>query len=93
MAGRPKGQKKTGGRKKGITNKMTKTLKEMLMGSLDAVGGQEYFERQAEANPVAYMTIIGKLIPSELKAEIDAKTDSTLTINIMKYGDDYNSPE
>ena len=92
MAGRPCGQKKTGGRKKGTANKITQTLKEMLMGSLDSVGGQEYFERQAEANPVAYMTIIGKLIPNELKAEIDAKTDSTLTINIMRYGND-NSPE
>lgn len=80
------------GRQKGTPNKLTKTLKEMLIASLDDVGGREYFKRQAEENPNAYMTLIGKLIPNELKAEIDAKTDSTLTINIMKYGD-YNTTE
>lgn len=80
------------GRPKGSVNKTTAALKEMLLGSLDAVGGQAYFEQQAKANPVAYMSMISKLIPNELKAEIDAKTDSTLTVITMKYGD-YNPSE
>lgn len=59
------------GRPKGSQNKITKDLKAMLLGSLDAVGGQAYFERQAEENPTAYMTLIGKLIPHEIAKSIE----------------------
>ena len=40
----------------------------MLLASLDAVGGQSYFMRQAEENPNAYMSLIGKIIPAEVLA-------------------------
>ena len=35
-------REKTGGRKKGVTNKTTKAVKEMILAALDEVGGQEY---------------------------------------------------
>ena len=58
------------GRPKGIPNKSTAAIKEMLLASLDSVGGQEYFRKQAEENPHAYMSLIGKIIPSEVKSQI-----------------------
>ena len=45
------GAPKTGGREKGTPNKVTKQLKELILGALDGVGGQAYLERQAEENP------------------------------------------
>jgi hypothetical protein len=35
-------RRKTGGRQKGTPNKMTATLKEMILGALDQVGGESY---------------------------------------------------
>ena len=63
-------REKTGGRKKGVANKTTKAVKEMILAALDEVGGQEYFVTQATENPVAFMTLIGKVLPSEIKGEL-----------------------
>lgn len=58
------------GRPKGAPNKSTAAIKDMLLASLDAVGGQAYFMRQAEENPSAYMGLIGKILPAEVKNQI-----------------------
>ena len=58
------------GRPKGAPNKSTAAIKDMLLASLDAVGGQSYFMRQAKENPNAYMSLIGKIIPAEVKNQI-----------------------
>lgn len=58
------------GRPKGAPNKNTQAIKEMLLASLDNVGGQAYFQQQAIENPNAYMALIGKIIPAEVKKEI-----------------------
>jgi len=72
-----KGSEKTGGRKKGSVNKITADIKEMLNAALDEVGGQEYFTKQAKENPKAFMTLIGKMIPTAVNANI--KTEPTLS--------------
>jgi len=51
------------GRPKGVANKNTKALKEMILGALDNKGGVAYLEQQAEENPTAFMTLIGKVLP------------------------------
>jgi hypothetical protein len=38
----------------------------MILGALSAVGGQRYLEEQATANPVAFMTLLGKVLPMQL---------------------------
>lgn len=55
------------GRPKGAINKNTKALKEMILGALDGAGGQAYLQRQADENPTAFMGLIGKVLPTELK--------------------------
>ena len=52
------------GRPPGVPNKATKALKEMILGALSDVGGQEYLARQAEENPPAFMTLVGKVLPT-----------------------------
>lgn len=69
MAG--KGQPKTGGRKKGVTNKVTADLKAMILGALDDAGGRDYLVGQANTNPNAFLALVGRVVPSEVKATID----------------------
>jgi len=67
------GRVKTGGRPKGVTNKVNKELKDMILGALNDVGGQAYLARQAEQNPGPFMTLVGKILPKEIKADVDVK--------------------
>lgn len=66
--------KKTGGRQKGSTNKTTAELKEMILGALSEVGGQAYLVQQALDNPNAFMTLVGKVVPRDLNAAVEAAT-------------------
>jgi len=59
------------GRKKGVQNKNTQELKAMIRCALDKVGGEEYFVTQALANPVAFMTLIGRILPKEIVGEVN----------------------
>jgi hypothetical protein len=56
------------GRPKGVPNKATGALKEMILGALSKVGGEEYLVDQAEKNPAAFMSLIAKVLPTELKS-------------------------
>lgn len=58
------------GRPAGATNKTTKAVKEMLMAALDELNGSEYFLEQARENPAAFMSLVGKLIPTEVKNQL-----------------------
>ena len=57
------------GRPKGSPNKIPASVKEMVLQALRNVGGDEYLERQAIENPAAFMGLIGKLLPTEIKSE------------------------
>lgn len=52
-----------GGRKKGTPNKLTGDVKAMVLAALDRAGGIEYLLKQAENNPTAFMTLVGKVLP------------------------------
>ena len=57
------------GRPKGIPNKATRQIKDMIIAALDKAGGAEYLARQAEENPGPFMTLIGKVLPMQLTGE------------------------
>ena len=38
----------------------------MILGALDGAGGKDYLQRQAEKSPGAFLTLLGKVLPSEL---------------------------
>lgn len=63
-------KKKTGGRKIGTPNHMPKEIKELIRAALDEAGGQAYLVDQAKNNPSAFMTILGKIIPQDVKAHV-----------------------
>jgi hypothetical protein len=61
--------RKTGGRVKGTPNKVNGDLRGMIVGALAGVGGQEYLMRQAEQNPIAFMGLIGRVLPFQMTGE------------------------
>ena len=63
---RPKGLPKTGGRVAGTPNKATIDLKGMILGALAGAGGEAYLQRQADENPSAFLTLVGKVLPTTL---------------------------
>jgi hypothetical protein len=58
-----KGIKTGGGSRAGKPNKENKELKDMILGALDKAGGIGYLHEQANANPTAFMSLIGRVLP------------------------------
>ena len=62
--------RKTGGRVKGTPNKITADLKRAILEAAEAAGGEGgtagYLTRQADENPAAFMTLLGKVLPTTL---------------------------
>ncbi len=57
------------GRPKGARNKMTRALKDIILGALDKAGGERYLFEQSSRNPVAFMTLLGKVLPVQVSGE------------------------
>lgn len=51
------------GRPKGVPNKTTKALKDMILQALDDSGGVGYLATQARDNPGAFLSLVGKVLP------------------------------
>jgi hypothetical protein len=75
------------GRPKGSPNKTTKALKDMILGALDDVGGQKYLAKQAIENPIAFMGLIGKVLPTTLNATVEEKSERRFIIERAKRDD------
>lgn len=61
---------KTGGRTKGTPNKITALLKdEILQAASDAHPGGRigYLTEQAQENPTAFLTLLGKVLPHQVE--------------------------
>jgi hypothetical protein len=78
MAG--KGRPKTGGRKKGTPNKLTADVKAMVLSALDQAGGVKYLLTQAQSNPNAFLTLVGKVLPLQVQGD----PDSPLAIHVVE---------
>ncbi|MES2783585.1 MAG: hypothetical protein V4657_12385 [Pseudomonadota bacterium] len=59
------------GRPKGVPNKSTAAIKDMVLSALDNVGGIEYLEKQAVLQPVAFMGLLAKIMPTQITGADD----------------------
>jgi len=62
---------KTGGRKKGVPNKMGLSLKSDVMEAFENVGGVAWLEDLAQTDKRTFAALLAKLLPTEITAEID----------------------
>lgn len=58
----------------------------MILSALDRAGGAQYLLEQSASNPSAFMTLLGKVLPTTLAG--DPKNPLPLVINITPYDDD-----
>ena len=64
-----KGRKTGGGSRKGIPNKITASLKEAIQQAAENAhpdGTVGYLQEQAEKNPVAFLSLLGRTLPKEM---------------------------
>ena len=59
----------------------------LILGALKRVGGKKYLEQQARENPVAFMGLLAKILPHQLKAD-GLAADRTVRVMV-----DWASPE
>jgi hypothetical protein len=59
-------QQKGKGRPKGVPNKATTKIKDMITEALSQAGGVQYLARQAEENPGPFLALVGKVMPMQL---------------------------
>lgn len=86
MAG--KGRPKTGGRQKGTTNKLTADVKAMVLSALDRAGGVDYLLTQAQSNPNAFLTLVGKVLPMQVQGDPDNPVVTRIELVAMRAGQD-----
>ena len=88
MVGSPKGQRKTGGRKKGTPNKVNAELKDMILGALNKSGGEGYLIKQASENPTAFLTLVGKVLPMTVQGDANHPLTFTITTGVPRADED-----
>lgn len=64
------GRRPGAGRKAGTPNKLTKTIKMMLLEALEKAGGVKYLLAQSKENPTAFMTLLGKIMPTQVVGDV-----------------------
>jgi hypothetical protein len=74
------------GRPKGVPNKITTEVKQMVLNALESAGGEDYLLKQAKVNPNAFLTLLGKIIPSELHAKLSGAIAVNANVKFIKPG-------
>ena len=76
-----------GGRAKGVPNKFTRQLKELILEALHDAGGVAYLTRQAEANPVAFMALLGRVLPLQVAGHDGGPMTIVVDTGVPRHGD------
>jgi hypothetical protein len=63
--------KRRRGRPKGSPNKITASLKDMVMNALAQAGGEKYLAQQAKERPVAFLALLGRVLPLNVTGALE----------------------
>ena len=75
-----------GGRQAGTPNKLTAALKDMILTALDEAheeGSIGYLKQQASANPTAFLTLVGKVLPLQVTGENGGAIQTVTRIELV----------
>lgn len=59
------------GRKRGVPNKTTSELKDMILQALSNAGGVEYLQARAKDTPTAFLSLVGRVLPLQVQGDKD----------------------
>lgn len=90
-----KAGKKGPGRPKGIPNRTTTLLKDAILMAAEQAGNDlekgsgivGYLRAQAKENPGPFLTLVGKVLPTQVTGE----AGGPLVVQVVKFGDDDNA--
>lgn len=68
-----------GGRRPGSPNKLNRDIREMIFQALEEQGGWRYLYRQASENPVAFMSLVAKIMPTKIEGD----AGSSITLHLL----------
>jgi hypothetical protein len=77
------GKREGAGRKAGVPNKLSGQVKEMILEALDVAGGVDYLTAQANQNPVAFMSLVGKVLPMQVSGPDGGSIPHELTVKFV----------
>ena len=83
MPGGSKPGERRGGRRKGTPNMITRTLKQIILGALEAEGGVDYLRSVARENPTVFCALLAKLLPMTVADEKAAEVPCITKINLV----------
>ena len=83
MPGGSKPGERRGGRQKGTPNKITRTLKESILGALEAEGGVNYLRSVAKENPTVFCALLAKVLPLTIADEKATEVPMVTKINFI----------
>ena len=87
MSGRG-GKRRGAGRKRGVPNKLTAHIREAVENAFSAVGGEDYLVKVAKEDPRTFCTLLGKILPTQVDAQVDQPIQYTFFTGVPRAGDD-----
>ena len=71
------------GRPIGALNKINASVRDMVRGALDDLGGKGWLLKQAKKDPKTFITLVAKLIPHAVTGEDGPPVRHTLEVSIV----------
>lgn len=72
------------GRPPGAVNLLPRKLREMILGALEAAGGEEYLTEAARKYPGAFLTLLGKVLPTTIAGDPNAPIAASLEVTFVR---------
>ena len=72
----------SGNRNRG-PSKLTREVREMLLQALEEEGGVGYLRWAARNQPAAFLSLLGRLLPAEVKASLDHRGGEPMKITVI----------
>ena len=73
-----------GGRKRGTPNKLSGDVKAMVLAALEEKGGIAYLAEKAESHPQAFMSLLGRILPTTMANDPENPLLTGLTVTFVK---------
>jgi hypothetical protein len=87
MSGRG-GKRRGAGRKRGVPNKLTAHIREAVENAFVEVGGEDYLVKVAKEDPRTFCTLLGKILPTQVDAQVDQPIQYTIVTGVPRADDE-----